>query len=349
MAPSAIVAVDELREIARAAGIQHLGVASAEPFTDTRRIIEQRRDEGLHGGMQFTYRNPARSTEPDRILEGARSLVVGARSYLEAPPERPLSPAPGRVARYVWREHYVALREGLDSVAERLRDDGWRCRVVADDNALVDREAAYRAGLGWYGKNANILLPGEGSWFVLGAIVTDAPLPTAEPVADECGPCSRCMDSCPTGAIVAPGVVDARRCLAWLVQADGSFPVEFRSSLGDRIYGCDDCQEVCPPNRRVQAPNAPEGAAAWVSLVELLNLTDTELLERFGVWYIPKREPRYLRRNALIALGNSGDPDDGEVTAVLRSYLDDSDPMLVEHAEWAARELGLGDLIGADS
>ena len=125
--------------------------------------------------------------------------------------------------------------------------------MVADDNALVDREAAYRAGLGWYGKNANLLLPGEGSWFVLGSVVTDAPAaPPSRPrrCADGCGTCTRCLDGCPTGAIVAPGVVDARRCLAWLLQVEGAFPREHRVALGDRLYGCDDCQEVCPPNRR---------------------------------------------------------------------------------------------------
>ena len=156
--------------------------------------------------MQFTYRNPARSTEPHRILADARSLVVGARSYLVEAPAAPASPANAQVARYAWNDHYTELRRGLEAVADRLRAEGWTCRVVADDNALVDREAAHRAGLGWYGKNANILLPGEGSWFILGAVVTDAPLSASSPMEDGCGSCSRCVDGCPTGAIVAPGV-----------------------------------------------------------------------------------------------------------------------------------------------
>ena len=169
---------------------------------------------------------------------------------------------------------------------------GWRARVVADDNALVDRAAAERAGLGWFGKNSNILLPGAGSWFLLGSVVTDAPLPTAAPVGDGCGSCRRCLSACPTGALVGPGVLDARRCLAWLLQATGVFPFEFRVALEGRIYGCDDCQDVCPANRLVarvggsgngQGSNGAPGEAA----------TNAERTGRRG-----------RRRPARIALGH---------------------------------------------
>jgi epoxyqueuosine reductase len=218
--------------------------------------------------------------------------------------------------------------------------------VVCDDNALVDRAAAWRAGIGWYGKSANILLPDLGSWFVLGSVVSDAPLPAARaPQADGCGACTRCVDGCPTAAIVAPGVVDARRCLAWLVQAPGEFPPALRAALGDRIYGCDVCQEVCPPNRRVerQRPSADDGVAAagaWVPLVELLASTDAELLEAHGRWYVAERDPRYLRRNALVALGNVGRDDDPVVVGTLRRYADGRDRLLAEHARWALARLG---------
>ncbi len=350
-----------------AAGLDAVGIAAATPFVRTKATLLERRAKGLHGDMAFTYRNPERSTNPSRTLAGARSLVVGALGYRPAPrqapsstasmqgtPERPLA----RVAAYAQKDHYGHLRAALSEVAELLRAAGHKAVVVADDNALVDREAARQAGLGWYGKNSNILLPGKGSWFVLGSVITTAQLEPAEPLPEACGACRRCIDGCPTGAIVAPGVVDARRCLAWLVQAEGDFPEEFRTALGNRIYGCDDCQEVCPPNRpSTNRPstnhlstnlsddncnsNSSASAQATVDLIELLGLGDEALLARYGRWYIPRRQPRYLRRNALVALGNSQSAGHREVVSALRRYMNHDDPMLVHHARWAATQLGL--------
>lgn len=335
--------VAELKRIGRRAGLDAVGVAPAAEFDGTRRHLEERRRVGLHGGMAFTYRNPARSTDPAVTVPGAAALVVGALAYPHPDPRwRGHRPA-GRVAAYARDDHYGSLRSALDTIARRLRADGWRARVAVDDNALVDREAAYRAGLGWYGKNANLLLPGRGSWFVLGSVITTAPMPPdAAPVDDGCGACRRCLDACPTGAIVAPGVVDARRCLAWLLQAPDSFPLEFRATLGDRLYGCDDCQTACPVNRRGDrdvGETAPDGGV-FVDVLELLAATDDELLARHGRWYIPRREPRYLRRNALVVLGNVGRADDPDVAAALNRYLGHADPMLREHAAWAAERLG---------
>ena len=219
---------------------------------------------------------------------------------------------------------------------------------MLDDNALVDRAAAQRAGVGWFGHNANLLVPGYGSWVVLGSIVTDAELAPSEPVPDGCGTCRRCLDGCPTQAIVAPGVVDARRCLAWLVQAEGTFPLEFREALGDRIYGCDDCQEVCPPARRSpQAKATIDNDEAWVDLVWMLQAEDDELLAQLGRWYIARRDPRYLRRNALIALGNSADPTDDAIRREISRFASGDDDMLQEHAQWAMRRLDERDQVRA--
>ena len=257
---------------------------------------------------------------------------------------RPPGPQ-ARVGRYAWSDHYGALRAGLGAIARRLRDAGERAVVVADDNALVDREAAHRAGLGWFGKNANLLLPGAGSWFVLGSVITTAELPTAAaPAADGCGPCRRCLDACPTGAIVAPGVIDANRCLAWVLQRPGPIAEELRPAVGDRIYGCDDCQEACPPTvhlgRRHARPLPPD-AEAWVDVLDLLAADDETLLARHGRWYIAGRDPRWLRRNALVVLGNSADPADPRVVAVLARYRNGDDAVLAEHAAWASARLGL--------
>ena len=294
--------------VGRAAGCDAIGVARAAVFSEARTELERRKEEGLSDDMGFTYRNIVRSTDPTTALPNARSLVVAARRYRRADVDAP-TPASGRIARYAWSDQYTPLREALGEVSQTLRSWGYRTRILVDDNALVDRAAAYKAGLGWFGKNANLLLPGQGSWYVLGSLVTDADLqPAAEPVADGCGTCVRCIDACPTAAIVTPGVVDARRCLAWLVQKPGPFPMEFREALGDRIYGCDDCQEVCPPNRtfdRKEAPEAPDvSAQPWTELCSLVTDTDTQLLARHGRFYLPAREPNILRRNALLALGN---------------------------------------------
>jgi epoxyqueuosine reductase len=256
------------------------------------------------------------------------------------------------VASYSWVDHYAPLRRSLTAAAAALTDAGWNARVVVDDNALVDREAAYRAGLGWYGKNANVLVPGLGSWVVLGSVVTDAPLPAdAAPVADGCGTCSRCLPACPTGALIAPGVLDARRCLAWLLEAPGDFPLEYRDALGDRIYGCDDCQEICPPNkaadRRRPAAVADGRDEAWVDVVAMLELDDAALLARFGRWYVAERDARYLRRNALVVLGNIGDGAAPAVERVLAAALASDDAMLRSHAAWAATKLERVDLTAA--
>jgi epoxyqueuosine reductase len=401
-----------LRRRGEEAGLAAVGIAPATPMEATRRILEERKAAGLSADMQFTYRNPARSTDPGRALTDAAALVVGAWPYAEAsqggangsesaasagapaPSDRPQ----GRVARYARRDYYQDLRTALGELAALLTDAGWRARVVADDNALVDRAVAERSGLGWFGKNSNILLPGRGSWFLLGSVITDAPLRPSDPVPDGCGSCRRCLPSCPTGALVAPGVLDARKCLAWLLQATGVFPFEYRVALEGRVYGCDDCQDACPANRlaarmatdghpgrsaerseqpMVPVPGAPvhggpipEGPVpggpiperpihdgpiqvwlpaegAEVDLLELLSASDESLLARYGRWYIPQRDPRYLRRNALVALGNVADGRQSQVAERLAHYLDHPDELLRAHAVWASFRTRRHDLVSS--
>ena len=335
-------------EVGRRAGLHHLGVARADAMHDVRAVLESRKALGLHDTMSFTYRNPARSTDPSRTVEGARSLVVAAMPYGFDTPEPPAGPH-GRVARYARRDVYRTLADALRVVAMELRRDGHRSLVFVDDNAVVDRAAAHRAGLGWYGKNANILVRGAGSFFVLGSVVTTAELHTnTTPVADGCGTCHRCVDACPTAAIVQPGVVDARRCLSWLLQKPGVFPREFREALGDRIYGCDDCQEVCPPSVRMHEHVAMDDTdRAWVSIRTLLTGDDDAVLGAIGRWYVPQRDLNVVRRNALVVLGNIGHPTD-EIRAILVRYLRHEDATLRAHAVWASARLGLVNDLPAD-
>ncbi|HCV35885.1 MAG TPA: tRNA epoxyqueuosine(34) reductase QueG [Acidimicrobiaceae bacterium] len=342
---AALVQVDELKSIGLSAGLDAVGVTTVEPFTATLEEILRRREAGLHGGMQFTFRNPERSTDPRRILQGASSILVGAMR-VPAPRLPGVRAGRARIAAYARNDYYGELRRALGEVATHLTTASYAARVVADENALVDRAAAVRAGIGWYGRNGNVLIPGRGSWFVLGSVITDAPLQPDQEITDEdCGTCRSCIDGCPTGAIVESGVVDARRCLAWLVQAPGDIPLDFRKAMGGRIYGCDDCQEVCPvgrPERPVRRSTEP---SADVEAVEVLTSSDGDLLDRFGHWYIADRDPRYLRRNALVVLGNTADPSDHLVARVLKENIAGNDPMLHSHAVWAVQELGRSDLL----
>lgn len=328
------------------AGLHRVGIAPASKMSRAHIALTTRKLAGLSDTMQFTFRNPERSTDPSASMKNARSLVVGAFSYASSTPQAP-EPLSARVARYAWSDYYEHLRDGLGVVATYLRNDGWRAVVFADDNSLVDRELAYLAGLGWFGKNANVMIPGAGSFFVLGSVLTDAPLVTSErPAVDGCGACRRCLDACPTGAIVEPGVVDARKCLSWLLQKPGVFDWRYRQALGNRIYGCDDCQEACPPTIRFGARQAiSNDAQPWISVLFLLTADDDALLGAVDPWYIADRNPDWVRRNALIVLGNIGDPHNAEVRDVLQVYLEHPDPMLRAHAVWAAARMNLGHMI----
>ena len=345
---------EQLLALGRNSGLHQVGVASAEVLHRARQALNERKSQGLHNQMQFTYRNPNRSTDPTATLPSAKSVIVGALSYSTQMPEQP-EKLSARVARYVWSDYYAQLRESLRQIAKQLESDGFRAVVLADDNSIVDREVAYQAGLGWFGKNSNLLIAGAGSYFVLGCVVTNAPLVFEEkPVDDGCGSCRRCLDNCPTQAIIAPGVIDANKCLAWLLQKPGVFDRDFRVALGDRLYGCDDCQEVCPPTVRFEkrasvVADEPvkhdDRTTAWVSVQKILLADDESLLKEFGAWYIANRDPKWLRRNALVILGNIGDANDKLVVELLQKYCNHSDAILRSHAVWAAARLGLNHLL----
>lgn len=352
--PVSVEYAESIVEMAHELGLDRVGFTDAAVLERARVALHDRVDRGLSDTMGFTFRNPERSTDPRRAVEGARSVIVAARSYNVPDEERPTHLS-ATVARYARIDQYTPLRQALQRIALRLRADGHRAVVFADENDLVDRELAHRAGLGWFGKNANLLLPGRGSFFSLGSIVTTAVFaPATQPAPDGCGSCRICVDACPTAAIVDIGVVDARRCLAWLVQKPGVFPAEFRAALGDRIYGCDDCQSTCPPNVRLAPRHRPRdatelpvaiGPGQHVDLLEILRVDDDRLIEMYGRWYLADRDPMWLRRNALIILGNVAPvPVDDSVRSLLRHYLDNYEPILRAHALWAARRLGLEDM-----
>ncbi len=324
-----------LRTAAADAGLAGFGVCHTDPFPDVRAEIDARVAAGLHGGLRFTYADPATATDIRASLPWAERLVVAASAYVPGAGS-PGSDTPGwgRVARFAEEDHYRGLRSGLAALAVMLVEAGYRAEVLVDDNRLVDRAAAVRAGVGWWGRSTMVLAPGNGPWLLLGSVATDAELMVDEPMRRDCGTCAACLPACPTGAL-SDGVLDARVCLAHRLQTAGVIPAELREAVGDRVYGCDDCLEACPPGRRpLQADPAVKGS---IDLIGLLGASDAALLESRGHWYIPRRQPRYLRRNALVALGNAGGP---QAEMVAAGYLGHPDWLLRAHAAWALGRLG---------
>jgi epoxyqueuosine reductase len=329
------VTTAELERLAVEVGIDVVGAAAAEPYAETEDHIQERRARGLFADMRFTMARPEVSCHPETLLPGARTVISAALCYYAEEPER--KPGEGRLPRYTWSDAYADLREKLDVLGARL---GGEYRVLVDENDHVDREGAARAGVGFYGKNTMLITRRHGSWVVLGTLVTDVEVERSQPLELDCGSCTLCIEACPTGALDEPGVLDSTRCLSYWTQAPGPIPEEYRADLGAQVYGCDICQDVCPWNRGIEKRRAgeplPEGAEPHVSLVEWLELGDDELRTRYERLYFPRKDPRFLRRNALVALGNTGDP---EHRPALEAYVEDGDPLLREHAEWALARL----------
>ncbi len=325
----------ELERLAGELGLDAVGAAPAEPYEETERHIRERRDRGLFADMRFTMARPEISCHPERLLPNARTVVSAALCYYAPAPDP--APGEGRMPRYTWSDHYAELRERLDVLGRRL---GGEYRVLVDANQHVDREAAARSGVGFYGKNTLLITRRHGSWVVLGTLVTEVEIEPTPPLGADCGSCRLCIDACPTGALDEPGTLDATKCLSYWTQAPAPIPEPFREELGERVYGCDICQDVCPWNRGVEKRRAgdplPPAAEPNVSLVDWLEAEGAELRQRYERLYVPRNDPRYLRRNALVALGNSGGP---EHISVAEAYLDDPDPLMREHAEWAEKRL----------
>src|SRR4051812_2973609 len=231
------VTAAELQQIAEELGLDAVGAAPAAPYEHTERAIRERRARGLFADMRFTTARPEVSCHPELLVDGARTVVSAALCYY-VPGEEP-EPGEGRLPRYTWADRYAELRRALDELGRRL---GGEDRVLVDENAHVDREAAVRAGVGFYGKNTMVITRRHGSWVVLGTLVTSAELEATPPLATDCGSCRICIDACPTDALAEAGVLDANRCLSWSTQRRGSIPEEHRAAIGDAVYGCDICQ-----------------------------------------------------------------------------------------------------------
>jgi epoxyqueuosine reductase len=304
-------------ERAAAVGIDACGVCRAEPYQRAERAIGERSALGLFADMGFTMRRPDISCHPELALRDASSVVAVAQSYARPEPEKPGDAPRGRMPRYARRDEYAVLRDRLRSLGSWLRETvpGSRFVVHVDSNGHVDREAAARAGVAVFGKNTLAITRRHGSWVVLGALITNAEMaPThaspEQPAWDACGECRACIDACPTDAIVADGVLDARRCLSYLSQSRLE-TLPYPEAFEDRVYGCDICQDVCPWNRGAERRAAsfdPDPVDETYPLLEgWLSADPDQLAERYRRLYVPDLDGRHLQRNARVALANLGD------------------------------------------
>lgn len=325
-----------IKERALALGFDRVAVGPADP-PDHAAAFDAWLEAGYAGTMDYLERGRTERLDPRRLLPGARSVVAVALNYYQGEPPDEDAWAP--VARYAWgRDYHDVMLPRLQRLCEFIREAAGpsvRSRAAVDTSAVLERDLAARAGLGWVGKNTNLLHPELGSWFFIGIVLTTADLDGDEPLPDRCGTCRACLDVCPTEAFVAPYVLDARRCISYLtIEHRGAIPEALREPMGEWVFGCDLCQTVCPWNRK--APVTSEAAlmpeAEPLSLPSLLGMTEEEFRARFRGTPLTRPKRRGLLRNAAVALGNRKDP--AAVPALTRA-LSDPEPLVREHAAWA--------------
>ena len=296
--------------------------------------------EGEAGEMSYMERGEEKRCDPQKVLSGARSIVVVALNYWQGESATPkaFGAATGRVARYAWGEDYhEVIPQKLDKIDNFLRRFGGRQKSYVDTGPILERDHAAQAGIGWHGKSTMLIDAQLGTWFFLGEILTTLELPPDTPQRDRCGTCERCIKACPTAAIAAPHQLDARRCISYLtIELKGSIPVELRPLIGNRIFGCDDCLDVCPWNRFAQASRETAFSArpstTGMLLRDYLKLNDVEFRGLFRNSPIKRIKRRGFLRNVCVALGNVGGLAD---LSALKGAASDPDELIAEHATWA--------------
>lgn len=335
-----------IKEHAHALGFDLVGVAPVQPVPHGQFYAEWLA-QGFAGEMAYLARHAERRQQPDTVLPGVRSVVVVGMNYYAADPEEPSDHQPrGVIARYArGRDYHDVMTRRLDRLLSLIRAEAGepvQGKTCVDTGPVLERDLASLAGLGWFGKHTNLINKRAGSWFLLGELFLDLVLEYDQPATAHCGTCTRCIEACPTQAIVEPYVVDARRCISYLtIELKGSIPEEFRPLMGNRVFGCDDCQDVCPWNRRAPVTDEldllPREGTEYPALLDLIGLSPDAFRSRFKGSPIKRAKRRGLLRNAAVALGNSGDP---RVIPTLIDVLHDPEPLVRGHAAWALGRLG---------
>lgn len=343
----------DIKAAAPALGIDDIGFATAEPFLYLKNILQEHRDKGYDSGFEEPDLDkrtiPSLSSgEPKSIL----AIAVAYPSKMEDPPKSEPGARRGILARASWgRDYHHVLREALgkleDFIRERVPDAVLESMV--DTGVLVDRAVAERAGIGFSGKNCAIISPKWGSWIYLGEMVTNIPFPPDTPVQEGCGDCTKCIDACPTGALVGPGQLNAQACISYLTQTKGFLSDEYMTKIGNRLYGCDTCQIVCPHNRGKNWTHRPEllpdPEIVKPLLLPILELSNREFKEQFGTSSAAWRGKKPIQRNAVIALGNFKEA--GAVPKLKEILLREPRPEMRGAAAWALGRIGGAESIAA--
>ena len=345
----------EIKRWSAELGFQQIGVSDVD-LSAVEARLDAWLDAGFHGTMHYMQRHGTKRTRPDELVPGTLRVLSVGMDYL---PEAQSSASDlldheskAYVSRYaLGRDYHKLLRGRLRKLAGRIEaavgEFGYR--VFVDSAPVMEKPLAERAGLGWIGKHTNLIDKNRGSWFFLGELYTDLPLPVDEPASDHCGSCRACIDVCPTDAIVAPYQLDARRCISYLtIESKASIPPEFRKAIGNRIYGCDDCQLFCPWNKFAtptdESDFAPRHGLDDVALTELFNWSETTWLEKTEGSAIRRIGYERWLRNIAVALGNAETSE--AVVAALRRRANSDSPMVAEHVAWALAEHGIGSADG---
>lgn len=326
--------LQKIRTEAIAQGFHAVSVVSVP--TELRRDYYLRwLDQDKQGSMEWMAHNNDRRLHPERLLPEAASIVVLAMNYYQADPPRPY-----RIAKYALGDDYHNLiYRRLKKLCRFMSQSfGSQQKPYVDTGPLLEKPLAEAAGLGWQGKSTILIEPKRGTWSFLANIVTTLDLPSGETAKDRCGSCTRCIDCCPTQAITAPYQLDARRCIAYLtIEHAGAIPLEYRRAIGDRLYGCDECLDVCPWNKWAQVTEELNfQARKWPSLIEMLDWNETQFKQQMVGSPMRRLKLGRFKRNICVVLGNSGDP---QAVPMLEKYSRHADAMIAEHAQWALQEI----------
>ncbi len=338
-----------IRELAGEFGFQRCGISDIELGDDAAHLRDWL-SQGLYGSMEWMARHGDMRSRPAELIPGTLRVISVGLDYGRRDDEEAWQTlADGErayVARYaLGRDYHKLMRQRLQKLAERIAEvvGPFGHRVFVDSAPVLERALARNAGLGWIGKHTCLIDRDGGSWFFLGEIYVDLPLPIDAPATSHCGTCMRCIDICPTGAITAPNRLDARRCISYLtIEHEGSIPIELREPIGNRIFGCDDCQLVCPWNKFAKRTDEPDFRTRnnldEASLAELFAWTEDEFLQRTEGSAIRRSGHSRWLRNIAVALGNA--PTTPEVLAALQSRRDIEDAVVREHVAWALARHG---------